>query len=195
MNISAAILAGGESSRLNYINKESISIIDKTILERQLNVISTFFDDYFSVSKKSLMSDLPFVSDAYVQIGPLAGIHAALKYAKNDYVFVFSCDMPFLNRKIISRMMDEINFYPADIIIPRHKNGIEPLHAIYNKSIIHIIENQINEKKYKIRLLFDKLTVTYIDLDKSDEPEWSFFNVNYPEDVIKAEKYAKQLES
>ncbi|NMC98530.1 MAG: hypothetical protein GYA62_02235, partial [Bacteroidales bacterium] len=76
-----------------------------------------------------------------------------------------------------------------------HKNGIEPLHAIYNKSIIHIIENQINEKKYKIRLLFDKLTVTYIDLDKSDEPEWSFFNVNYPEDVIKAEKYAKQLES
>lgn len=194
MKISAAILAGGESSRMNKINKDSIRIGNRTILERQLKVISTFFDDYFSVSKKKLTSDLPFVSDSYIQIGPLAGIHAALKHAKSDFVFVFSCDMPFINREIIGMMLDEIDFYPTDVIIPRHKDGIEPLHAIYNKSIIPIIENQIDEKNFKIRLLFNKLTVTYVDLDNTVNPEWSFFNVNYPEDIIKAEEYAKQLE-
>lgn len=65
------------------------------------------------------------------------GIFTGLKYVKSDYSLVVPCDSPFINEKFIKNML---NFLSKDLgaeaVVPKHANGkIEPLHALYHKSV------------------------------------------------------------
>ncbi|MGQ9846510.1 MAG: molybdenum cofactor guanylyltransferase [Bacteroidales bacterium] len=189
MNISAAIIAGGESQRLNGISKSLIKIDGKYIIDWQLSVISSVFIDYFTISKNEIIPGLLNYQDLYFSIGPISGIHSALVNSKNEYVFAFSSDMPFIQSDIIRKIIEHAKLSKAQVIIPKHKKGIEPLHAIYHKSVLPIIEKFIKNGVYKIRSLFSELNVSYIEVNENAEKV--FFNINYPEDILIAEKYAK----
>lgn len=189
MSISAAILAGGESRRMSGINKSMIKINNQYIINRQLSVISIFFTEYFSISKNKILPQLPNYTDIYSSIGPISGIHSALLNSKNDYVFVFSCDMPFIQGEIIQKMINSIECSNAEVMVPKHKNGIEPLHAIYNKSILPIIEKYIKNGVYKISSIISELNVYYFNINENIDKV--FLNINYPEDILIAEKYAR----
>jgi molybdopterin-guanine dinucleotide biosynthesis protein A len=165
---------------------------NRSIIQRQLLVLKQFIDDVFTVGNNTI--NIPNFKDKYTSIGPLAGIFTALSYARGNYVFVFSCDMPFLNKSLIQAMISTIYDLNVDVLVPLHNDKIEPLHAIYKKSIVDYVENQIKNKQCKIRLLYQWLDVVYFEVDKSYNPEISFFNINYPEDIIKAEVYAKTME-
>ncbi len=195
MSIAVCILTGGTSYRLSGIRKDQIMINKRSIFQRQLSVVKQVVDDVFTVGKNSIANGIPNVKDKITSIGPLGGIFTALLYTKSDYVFVFSCDMPFLNKNLIQAMINEIQKTNSDVLVPHYDNKIEPLHAIYKKSIVKYIEKQIKNKQYKIRLLYEILDVHYFEVDAFFNPEVSFYNINYPEDIIKAEIYAKTMES
>ncbi len=193
MNISAAILAGGKASRLNGLKKTNIFIEKQAIFERQMEALSEVFEDIFLISNDDTnFSNLPVFADYYKNIGPIAGIHAALKNATTPYVFVVSCDLPFLNSKFIELLTKEVQVNSVDAIIPKHSLGIEPLHAIYSISVLTEVENQIKQGTYAIRNIYNRLKVKWFEVNSSFRPDKMFFNINYPEDILKAEMYAKQ---
>ena len=190
MIISAAILAGGENSRMDGKNKALLEIADETLLQKQIRILSDFFDDIFVVGKgipQSYKVDL--VSDIFPESGPLSGIHSALCFSKTDYVFVVSCDMPFLSPELIELMISEIKKNPCEALVPRHSKGIEPLHSFYNKSIIEKAEIMLRKKDFRIRKIYKNINVSYFDVTLV--PEKIFFNINYPCDMIKAQSYFK----
>ena len=53
-----------------------------------------------------------------------------------DSIFVFAGDMPFLDKKIVTDQIEEFNRNNYDVLIPRVGELIEPLHAIYRKSVL-----------------------------------------------------------
>ncbi|NSW44654.1 MAG: molybdenum cofactor guanylyltransferase [Bacteroidales bacterium] len=193
MNISAVIIAGGKSLRLNGINKSYIVVKGRTIVEWQREAIQGLFPFVFTVAHYPIMPDWPNFEDEFQKIGPIAGIYTALKQAKTDYIFAFSCDMPFLNRQLILAMIKKIKNDSDEVVVPKHFHGIEPLHAIYKKSVLPIIEQQINIQKYQIRAFFDKVKVSYFDIESNGFNNEYFFNINYPEDILKANEYATRI--
>jgi len=193
MNISAVIIAGGKSLRLNGINKSHIVVKGRTIVEWQREAIIGLFPSVFTVAHFPIMSDWPNYEDEFQKIGPIAGIYTALKRAETDYIFAFSCDMPFLNRQLILAMIQKIENDSNEIVVPTHLYGMEPLHAIYKKSVLPVIEQQIKVQNYQIRAFFDKVKVTYFDVETNGFNNEYFFNINYPEDIIKANEYATRI--
>jgi len=195
MNISAVIIAGGKSLRLNGINKSHIVVKGRTIVERQREAIQGIFSSVFTVAHNPIVPDIPNYEDEFEKIGPIAGIYTALKQAKTDYIFAFSCDMPFLNRQLIVAMIKQMETSSDEVLVPKHYQGIEPLHAIYKKTVLPIVEQQIKTQKYQIRAFFDKVKIAYFDTASYGFNNGSFFNINYPEDILKANEYATRIKS
>ncbi len=194
MQISAAILAGGKNSRMNGHNKAFVKIGNENILQLQLNVLKKFFKNVFIVSNDDFESHkLQATKDIYKSAGPLAGIHAALEFAKSDYIFVFSCDMPFLSESLIKDMIDDVFSNPSEALIPIHNNGIEPLHGIYSRKLLPNIISLLDNKVYKIRLMFENINIRYYKVEDTLYPNRTFFNVNSINDLKKAQDYAKGI--
>jgi molybdopterin-guanine dinucleotide biosynthesis protein A len=73
-----------------------------------------------------------------------------------------------------------------DVIVPKTRDGLQPLHAIYSKKCLEPIKKIILQNKFKILDLYPIVRVKIIlekefsDLDPANE---SFINVNTPEDL------------
>jgi molybdenum cofactor guanylyltransferase len=191
---SAAILAGGKNSRMNGENKALLKLGNSTILEMQLKVLSELFDDIIIVGK-GIDENIGYriVEDIIPEKGPLSGIHAALSYSKSDFVFVVSCDMPFLSSDFIKILLREASEYQHDAVVPIRKNGIEPLHAVYRKTVIKNAEKVFLQKDIRIRNMFNDIKIKYFDVNLHNNTEMIFFNINCPEDFEQAQHYAKGI--
>jgi len=100
--ISAAILAGGKSSRMK-MPKCLIALENKRLIEILISNVKKIFDEIFNCYKLSrafiFYNGIPLIGDIYPFKGPMAGIHAALKNSEYD-VFAFACDMPCVKKKL-----------------------------------------------------------------------------------------------
>jgi len=190
--ISCVILAGGLNSRFNNILKANIEIAGNSILNRMLDSTKGLFDETILVTNSpenfNLQHDILLVSDIFLKRGPLGGIHAALKSSSCQAIFVFAGDMPMLNRSIIE---EEIRFYKdqnCDVVVPRIGELIEPLHAIYDLSILKELEKLLmTDGNHAVRKFIKSLNIRYFELPSSEENLRAFTNINCPEDKLKFE--------
>jgi len=189
--ISCALLAGGKATRFNGANKALIKIGNRTNFERFLDVTDSIFNETIVVSDNSdHYSDYEKVivaGDFCKNVGPVGGIHAALKISNCPAVFLFSCDMPFLNKDLILRQIDKFNSLNCSILIPRIGDFIEPLHAVYSKSIVEKLEQHLKTcDNYSIRHFFKETDVFFWDIENNAENRKAFTNINTSHDYLKA---------
>ncbi len=129
------------------------------------------------------------VTDQFINAGPLGGIHAALKASSKEALFVFAGDMPLLDKKYIIRQIDYYNSHKCDILVPRIKSYIEPLHAIYNLSLIKVLEEYLTrDHDNAVRAFFKVVNVRYMQLEDTEETKNAFMNVNSPDEISIIEK-------
>lgn len=200
LKISAAILAGGANKRFNGKTKANIQISGVRIITRTIKILHEIFDDIVIVTNTpdefKGFNTFTIVPDEIKNVGPLGGIQAALKAAKNDAVFVFASDMPCISSELVREHIDFYNRRRCDAAIPRIKDFKEPLHAIYNKRI----EGQLTEflstvQKYSIENFIKDLNVRYHNLDDIDKTRKAFMNINTPQDLACMEFYAETHQS
>ncbi len=140
-------------------------------------------------------SGLHIVRDIYPGLGPLGGIHAGLKAAGTEYIFVTGCDMPFVRAELMACLLPHARGY--DVVIPRDGEYVEPLFAVYGKGCVEPIENMLKEKKRQIKGFFPKVRVKYIDRKEMEQCAGSancFINVNTPEELAAARRMAEDGE-
>jgi molybdopterin-guanine dinucleotide biosynthesis protein A len=188
-NISAAILAGGSSKRLDGINKSKIVIDGMTIISRIIEAFDKTFDEIIIVSNTPAefkeYSACNIIGDQFLNKGPIAGIHSALKNTDSEALFIVAGDMPFLKKKLIDKQIDCFNSINCDILIPKIDEFIEPLHGIYRKSIGLMLEKFLEESKnYAIHEFFKMVNVQYLDFGGSMESKRAFTNINSPSDIL-----------
>ena len=95
----AIILAGGESKRMGF-NKEYLRIDDEYLIYKQINVLSTLFDEVIVVTNNpEFYNDFDVIttSDIIKKKSPLIGLHAGLSVSSNEYNYLIACDMPFID--------------------------------------------------------------------------------------------------
>ena len=192
--ITAVILAGGMNSRFSGKDKAFFPVNGVPMVE----IISGRLMDLFkkilvvtnSPGRFAGYTDLPFVCDTYSGTGPLGGIHAAMANAKTPYIFVVSCDMPFIDKEIIGKQADLFfKRKKADALIPRINRRIEPLHAIYSSKLDGRLGAFLSvTSDYSIRAFLGGLDVAYMDLPADASVMRAFTNVNSPQDLPSANR-------
>ena len=187
------ILAGGESKRLNSVEKSNLLVGDKRIIERMMIVYEKLFSEIILVSNHPttyLEWDALVVKDIYSKRSSLTGIHSGLFYTKTDHAFIAACDTPFLKMDLVKTIVQHIDS-SADVVIPRTDVGIEPLCAVYSRRCLQTVQAALERNSLKIRSLFSKLKVKELPetvLRKMDPGLVSFFNINTPDDLKQANR-------
>jgi len=163
MNIACAILAGGNSRRMGR-DKATIQVNGKPLINLIYTEAKKVFRDIIIISNhhKNIDGiDAPIFKDITPIQSPIVGIVSALLYADTPYVFILPCDTPFVSQKSIEYMINEI--HGEDLIIPRTKNGFEPLYAIYSKSCISCLFKLIERNRLKVADIFPFLSLRILD--------------------------------
>ncbi|MCU0363910.1 MAG: molybdenum cofactor guanylyltransferase [Bacteroidales bacterium] len=187
-DLTAAVLAGGESRRFGGIAKPRIIIRGKMLIGRILEATAGIFseiiivtnspEDYADIKGCRLVPDL--ISGA----GPLGGIHSALVSSSARDVFVFAGDMPFIDREIVLGQADLYFRSEYEVLIPRVGNNIEPLHAIYSKALAGPLEEYLSAKQRPaVRDFIRKCRTGYLELEDNEKTRSAFTNINTPGDI------------
>lgn len=91
--------------------------------------------------------------------------------------------------------------YSPGALVPRWRKGVEPLHAVYRRESLPVIEREVaklNGSGVRPRLVdvLEKANAAFIDMEDKFEPgelELAFANVNTPEDLERARALAEKL--
>ena len=194
MKITGIILAGGKNLRMGK-NKAFLEIKGQRIIDRTKQLFVDLFDEVFLVANSPLDYldlNLRVVSDLFPGGGALGGIYSGLFHASHSHAFVAACDMPFLNKALISHLSTLSPGY--DIVIPKMEDGWQPLHAVYSQKCLPFMEDLLQKKNLKIIDFFPKVKkreVTTEEILPFDPQLVSFLNVNTPEDLARAEDLLK----
>ncbi len=187
------ILAGGESKRLDSVEKSNLLVGDKRIIERMMTVYEKLFSEIILVSNHPtayLEWDAIVVKDIYTKRSSLTGIHSGLFYTKTDHAFIAACDTPFLKVELVKTIIQHIDS-SVDVVIPRTEVGIEPLCAVYSRRCLQTVQGALEQNSLKIRSFFSRVRVKEIPetvLRKMDPGLVSFFNINTPDDLEQANR-------
>ena len=184
--ISGVILSGGKSIRMGE-NKALIKIHGVPIINRILDLFKELFQEHIIVTnQEDIFRD--FNSKIYLDLipdkGALGGLYTGIFFSTFDYSFCVACDMPFIKKSLVDYLIKNVE--DEDVIVPRTKDGLQPLHAIYSKKCLDPIKSAIDEGKFKIMDFYDLVKVKiveesgFLSLDPLRE---SFINVNTPEEL------------
>lgn len=182
----AVILAGGRGSRMGYRDKAFLRYEGISFIDHLLKKLEGFAEVIVVSNNPREYSDYPVkvVEDRVKEIGPLGGIYTGLLNSRYEEILVVSCDTPFQNREFLDYMGGFSGDYEA--ALPRHREGREPLCALYRKILVGDIEELIEKKNYRITGLFKRSRVEWIDVEsmtKGIEIKKGFKNINTPEEL------------
>lgn len=197
MKASAAILAGGKSSRMGinkaFVQVRSCRIIDHAIEElikvsNDILIVTNSVEDYVHL-------DIRVVTDIFPGYGPLSGIHAALANAMEDRVLVVACDMPFIESSLANYLINLAENY--DAVVPTVEGYYEPLFAVYTKACLPHIEQCIKQgDKRRVIDFFSTIKVKYVNEEEISlvaDLERVFYNVNTPKELAAARQLMKEI--
>jgi molybdopterin-guanine dinucleotide biosynthesis protein A len=176
---SAIILAGGNSRRMSR-NKALLPVGKHTLIEEIIGQIRNLFSEILiSASHPGIYEFLGrrVVCDEQPGRGPLAAILAALKASFSPVNFVIACDIPEIDIPLVESMFDRAQKY--HIVVPHHADGkTEPLFAVYRRSLIPLIQEQIHSGDLKISSLYPKCRTAFVAIGNGRR----FLNLNTVED-------------
>ena len=186
----AIILAGGKNTRIAR-NKAFIQLAGKTVLENTINILQKISSQVIIVTnrKEAYLKFKAFVAvDLIRESGPLGGIFSGLCYSTSYYSFVVGSDMPFPQIGLIQLLLEKCT--NQDVVIPETNGEVEPLFAIYSKNCLPVIFHHLQKHDLRIRHILGELRVERVgeeEIDTVDPEHLSFFNINTPEDLKKAQ--------
>lgn len=196
--MTSIILAGGKSSRLG--RSKPLQIIGgRSLIQWVIDVLAIFSTEIIIATAQgeaipcSSPVTVKTVGDIYPGKGPLGGIHSGLVASSSSRAIVVGCDTPFLSVGLLQYM---IQTAPGlDIVVPRIKDEVEPLCAVYSKGCVAPIEELLKQDELKIIELFRMVKVGYVeqrDIDNFDPEHLSFFNINSQADLERARRLAAE---
>ena len=186
-NITGVILAGGQSSRFGS-NKALALLHGKSLIQHVTDTVTSIFNDCLLVTNTPEEYDflnIPMIRDRYQDMGPLAGIHAALRHTGQSWIFVVGCDMPLVTPGLIT-FLCSCTHENCEAVIPWLEKGAEPLCGLYHKAGLAKIEHYLQSGKAQVKELLENLLVRKIkelELLQVIDDLQVFYNINREQDL------------
>lgn len=132
MNLSAVILAGGESKRMGR-DKAWVALDGKPLLAlavekvRELRVDQIFISGRLGEDYSAL--NCPVLLDLEPGFGPLGGIERALHECTSPLLLVLAVDLPKMTSSLLQKLVARSDRLTGTV--PKLNDKLEPLAAIY----------------------------------------------------------------
>lgn len=187
-DVTGILLAGGKSRRMGR-DKRLVAVGEETLYARSLAALRAVFQRVLVVVAQDsppIETDATVLRDLIPDCGSLGGLYTGLKEADGDWVFAVACDMPFLHPETIKRFLEFKD--GADVVMAKLEHGLQPMHALYHRNCLPIIERLLDAKELKIHRLADQPTLRVRllppeELRAHDPDGRSFCNINTPDDL------------
>ena len=186
MNISAVLLAGGESRRMGK-DKATLLFRGKPLWQIQLDVLRKLEPAELFISARTdpvwRSPEVKFVQDDPPSRGALSGLAMALARMRTKHLLALAVDMPFVTDKYLRFLCDQIG--PDRGVVPMIGDRAEPLAAIYPAEAHRDVIAALSGANFSLQTLtrqlikMAKLKVVFV----AEEEEALFRNLNEPFDL------------
>lgn len=190
--ITGVILAGGKSRRMGF-NKAEAEMHGESMLIRMIDKLKTVTPTIIVSVGSTRYPNIPLtqVVDEYQECGPIGGIYSVLKASSSSFNLVVSCDIPLVSVTLLKYIVDRAIKADSTITVPIDEEGqIQMMCAVYRKDVLPILEQQINQRAFKMKDLLDLVSVEYVNISRKHPlyREYAFMNVNNPSNLEEARK-------
>ncbi len=172
-------------------NKALLEIGGRSLLADVIDRLRPLFGEIMIIAaggQEYASFGLPVHRDVRPGSGSLGGILTALSRSSEALTFCVACDMPFLNPAVVSLLLGRAG-EGWEAVVPRLREGLEPLCAVYAVSLVPRIEEVLDGGERRIRRVLEGSRVLYLGEEELRVPDpelLSFFNVNTPADLERA---------
>ena len=183
------VLSGGECRRMGT-DKAFLTVAGEAMITHVVRALRTIADRIIIVTNTPAAYaayNAIIVTDALARRGPLTGLYSGLQRSQDEYNFIVACDMPYLNTQLLSYMSGLAEGY--DIVAPKVQGLVEPLHAIYSRKLLPMIEDRVNRGLQRIQDIYTEARVRYVteeEIDRYDPGRRSFKNLNTSQEYKEA---------
>ena len=185
LDIPCVIFAGGKSSRMGEDKALLPFSSSKTLTEFQLSRLSKIFKTvYISCKDKNKFNfDANFIEDIPTEdiFAPTIGFIALFDALKEERFFVLSVDAPFISKEEIEKLLNA-DSTAFDATVSKTDRGIQPMCAIYHRSLHKEFIEMLQENNHKLGYLLKNSNTQYIYF-KNEKP---FLNLNNPQQYQEA---------
>ena len=174
--VSAAILAGGFSSRMGQ-DKAELVLDGIRLIERQCNKLKALgIDDIMLSGYCGSLEGARTIPDIYPHRGPLSGVHACLCRAQKPACLVISVDVPLIPCQTLAEL---IHAHEGGATVLYHGERPEPLLAVYDCSLAEAAETVLHSEKSSMMRFLSLVSVKKFPYSGQ---EALLMNCNTPED-------------
>ena len=211
--MSAVVLAGGDSRRMGTDKAFLKMPGGEPLIEAILSKLAPLSDEIILVANRTQGYErlgVELVADIYPGTGSLGGIYTGLWAMSHSHGLVVACDMPFLKPSLLRYMLVMAPEY--DVVVPRavpwgglkapkeetaKEHLLHPLHAVYSKSCLEPMKDLLESGDLRIISFYPQVRVRYVEegeIDIFDPKHLSFFNINTPADLRRAQRLLQNEE-
>lgn len=150
--VSGAIIAGGTSARLGT-DKRLVALDGVPLLQRTAKVLRPLVAELLVVLARSedrtlvtrtVGDDAVVVFDTREDLGPAAGLEAALGAARRDLVLVVATDHPALSVDVLTLLIDRARGSKAGAVALSGPRGGEPFVAVYRRDRLGTVRSLLD---------------------------------------------------
>jgi molybdenum cofactor guanylyltransferase len=180
MQAAGFVLVGGKSARMGQ-DKALLLWRSQRLVEIIAATVASVTGTVTLVGRpeRYLNLKIPCLSDHRHELGPLAGIEAALETGRGDWNLIVGCDMPDISADALRSVLDQADQTGALCVAAQDITGrIQPLCAAYHRRSLPIIRRSLDEGRLKLMSVLEDLQAEYVPV------QTKLVNVNTPEDWL-----------
>lgn len=184
-DVTGVILVGGKSRRMGR-DKAFLEIEGRPMVDRVIDLFRSSFERVLLVGDRAerfQTHGLEVVPDIYPG-SALGGLYTGLSAAQTGFVFVASCDLAYPDSKLLHYLCGLKEGY--DAVVPLTRAGYEPLYAVYGKSCLSPMREQLESGDYCAYAYYPALNIRFVEAPEIEavaSGERAFRNINTPEDL------------
>lgn len=181
--ITGVILAGGRGSRMGGVDKGLQPFRGAPMAQHVLNRLAPQVDFLMINANQNLpvyqrMGVPVWPDDIQGFVGPLGGLHAALRHCETDYLVTVPCDSPFLPSDLVQRLRAGMLDNDADVAFAATGRGQtwqpQPVFSLLKTSVLPSLESYLQSDGRKIGQWHKSLR----NVEVWFEDERAFRNIN-----------------
>lgn len=181
--ITAVILAGGKSSRMNGKDKGLMNFRGQELIRHVLRVVEPRVSEVLISANRNIELYENFgkvIMDELEDFqGPLAGVSSALKVCFTRYLLVLPCDSPLIDGELIDNLISRMGETEVDICVAHDGSIMHATFAIIEAKLGKSLEEFLENGGRKMALWYRQHSIERIDVSSQLEV---LTNLNRPED-------------
>lgn len=178
--ITAVILAGGQSKRMGGKDKGLVKFCEKSliqsVIEKLLPQVKHIIINANRNTSEYEAFGYPVIPDALHNFqGPLAGFMAAMESVTTKYIVCVPCDGPMLSDELVNRLYRQLLKENTDIAVAHDGSRMQPVYVLISTHLKNSLEKYLLSGERKIDRWYANHKISIVDF--SDCPD-TFININ-----------------